>query len=172
MRIRLFIILNKLIYLNSNKRFSVLFMLSSLFCYGTLQEKSVFETVSGICAQSQSASLQGFRRFRVARADYPAIVACSEIEGEIEGDSNGGSSVQGLVWHSVDLSALRRLDKFEGPFYQRKIVTIATAEQARRKAWTYVLAPTRYNLITDEPWDLTEYRTAFLKRFARSAKRF
>lgn len=135
-------------------------MITSLFCYGTLQEKTVFETVSGLSVQSQSASLEGYKRFRVARADYPGIIPCDV------------SNVQGLVWHSIDLLALRKLDAFEGPFYQRKIVTIVTGDHAQKKAWAYVFAPNCQHLITDEPWELDNYRAAFLKRFSLSPKRF
>ena len=64
----------------------------------------------------------------------------------IEGDRH--DRVAGVLYVGLDDRAWRRLDRFEGDLYERRLVRIAT-----RDAFTYVLAGTWRHRLAAEPWD-------------------
>ena len=120
-----------------------------LFAYGTLQVPELF---AALCGQpdrtAQPAVLRGFERRRVIRAVYPAVVEAP------------GRHTPGCVWEGIDARALARLDAFEGELYVRRTAAIELDSGGRVEAWVYVLGDHARARLSDEPWDLREFRQA------------
>lgn len=135
-------------------------MTHALFVYGTLQESSIIQAVTGKVFQANTALLRGYRRNRVKDAQYPAIVPDSK------------SLVQGQFLFDVDDVSLACLDSFEGEYYQRLPVTVELLSGEAFAASAYVLAPAWTHLLSEEPWDLAYFRTHDLERFRTTYRNF
>ncbi len=129
-------------------------MIKRLFCYGTLMEPAVFRQMAGCLPESTAAKLPGYRCYRVRNADYPGIRAGFEHD-----------VVRGLLYQPVNSAQLRRLDRFEGEYYRRKLVKIECLDGQTCMAWAYVINPRFEFMLTNEPWSLKDYRASFLRRF-------
>ena len=126
-----------------------------IFAYGTLRFDDVMEAVVGRRFDGVPARLHGYRRCRVRAQPYPAILAAAE------------ETTEGVAFSGVDDEALALLDVFEGSLYVREWVTLETGAGA----WTYVVAPGKEHLLSDQSWDpddfLLEHGEAFLESCRR-----
>jgi gamma-glutamylcyclotransferase (GGCT)/AIG2-like uncharacterized protein YtfP len=120
----------------------------SLFSYGTLEIPLVIEAVTGKSFPSTAAVLPDFARFLLQGEMYPGIFR------------DGGSEVTGVLYEQVDRDSLALLDLFEGDFFRREEVQVATPSEPQVDAYTYVVPPERRLLFSDQPWD----REAFISR--------
>lgn len=98
----------------------------ALFCYGTLLYPPLLNHLLGGEADVCEACLIGYRCLAVKGEKYPGIVP------------SAGSSVWGQLVQRVPAGAWHRLDRYEGEFYQRKIVRITLDTGAQAEAWAYV----------------------------------
>lgn len=127
----------------------------NIFTYGSLMFPLVWNSVAKGRYQSSTACLQGYRRCALRGEDYPAVIA----------DQTSGI-VEGKLYYRVTADDLRRLDDFEGIYYQRHTVTVSVGERPV-PAEVYVLK-TRYAFIaTEEPWDEKAFQRSALPRFLR-----
>ncbi len=122
----------------------------NVFAYGTLMWPEVLEAVTGLQLAGEPHTLMGYKRLRVKGEIYPVIVP------------SAGDSVDGVLYQDVDVSALGRLDVFEGEAYNRIIESISGTD-----AWVYVLSD-RWRHIADSkcwfPEQLTQDQLAgFMK---------
>ena len=140
----------------------------SAFFYGTLMSPRVLHRVChgphlpysttrnlNPALTVKPALLTGFRRHRVRRADYPAIVP--DAEGTVRGTLVEGLN-EGDMW---------RLDIFEGDDYERRRVTVRPIEKDGERippselgtdveCETYVWIASRREL-EDREWDFDEF---------------
>ncbi|MBN2636088.1 MAG: gamma-glutamylcyclotransferase [Prolixibacteraceae bacterium] len=88
--------------------------MESLFVYGTLCFSEITEKLTGKHFKTECAVLKGYRRRRVAGADYPAIVVDSQSE------------VDGIILKDVDKRSMEIISFYEGEDYsiERLKVTI------------------------------------------------
>ncbi len=103
-----------------------------LFVYGSLLFEPVVRAVAGAALDSCPATLDGYRRYGVAGARYPAIAA------------QPGATVQGRVLRDVPAGAMARLDAYEdvgGGLYEKQRVMVRTEGGTRLTAWAYVAGP-------------------------------
>ena len=123
-----------------------------VFTYGTLLVAEVMEAVAGERFASVPASLDGWERVCVRDAVYPGARAAD------------GASIDGLLWLDVHDDALRRLDRFEGDMYERRVLRVATAD-GPRDAQVYVIPRANEHLLEPVPWDLELGRREHLARY-------
>jgi len=131
-----------------------------LFAYGTLMLPEVMEVVAGRRFASRPAELRGWRRRRLRGAVYPAVVPAA------------GEVTAGVLFEELDHATLARLDRFEGEPYERRLLRVVPESGTGCEAFVYVLRPARQALLSDEPWDETEFRVRQLARYLAGCRAF
>ena len=131
-----------------------------LFAYGTLMLPEVMEIVAGPGRSALPAVLAGHRRRRLHGEVFPALVP------------DAGESVAGVLWDGLDAAALARLDRFEGPLYERTVRRVTLASGEEREACVYVLRPERRELASPEAWDEADFRARHLAAFLAACRAF
>lgn len=127
-----------------------------LFCYGTLQDPAVFLRITGKTACYQTATLDGFVRYRVSGADYPGVIS----------SGHPNTPLEGLLVSRLGRQELKLLDAFEGELYERVLVPVES-EGRRHDAWLYVIKKRYKNRLSNDAWEFELYRERFLKRLLR-----
>ena len=127
-------------------------MVDRLFAYGTLLAPELRCAVLGRALAGKPATLSGYACYRVSRAAYPAVVE------QAAGHTNGE------LFSGIAASEWDALDEFESRLYERRLVEIEAAG-TRLGAYTYVVAETMRECLTDEAWDLERFRRNHLERY-------
>lgn len=109
--------------------------------------------VSGERPSHQKARLNGFFCSKLHGETYPGIYA--DVE----------HSVEGVLYFDVSQSALARLDRFEGDYYQRNEITVLCSSQGKILATTYIIKPQYSNLLTGKLWNYEEFLQHGKKEF-------
>jgi gamma-glutamylcyclotransferase (GGCT)/AIG2-like uncharacterized protein YtfP len=125
----------------------------SLFAYGTLELPELMEALTGFRPDSIDAVLEGYARFLLRGRSYPGIV-----ESE-------GARTAGRLYHALDAAALTRLDRFEGPLYERRIVEVRPASGDGVAAHVYVLRREHRALLTTRPWERAHFAREHLEAY-------
>jgi gamma-glutamylcyclotransferase (GGCT)/AIG2-like uncharacterized protein YtfP len=133
---------------------------TALFAYGTLMLPAVMEAVTGRRFPGRAAVLRGFARHRLRGRLYPAAVEAP------------GALLQGRLYEGIDPATLARLDRFEGPLYERRRVTVEPAPGAGVEAELYVLAASWRAELIPEPWDGAAFAALHLGAYLRSCEAF
>ena len=135
-------------------------MTSSLFAYGTLEIEPVMETVTGRSFGSTPAALSNFARFLLRGRTYPGIFR------------DDGSEVRGVLYEKVDRDSLALLDLFEGDFFRRERVQVATSSRPRVDACAYVVPLERRAAFSTQPWDREAFAMLHLGEFLLQCREF
>lgn len=106
---------------------------------------------------SEVVRLEGYARFRVSGELYPGIVGCP------------GEQTVGLLYRHVDGRSLVLLDRFEGPLYVRRAVTVMRANGTVCRAQAYVVPGHRRDRLSAERWDLQRFEALHLRSFLSTA---
>lgn len=117
----------------------------NLFAYGTLMDTEIMTQVSGTTHRSQKATLLQYVRKRVSGEVYPAIIK-----------QNDGS-VDGIVYFNVSSEELDRLDKFEGPFYERTEVVAVNDDGESISTHAYVIAADSAHQLSNDNWSYEHF---------------
>lgn len=117
------------------------------FTYGSLMCDDIMAAVCGARFAWQPARLAGHARHPVRNEAYPGMVAAAD------------GTVNGVLYLDVDDAALARLDRFEGPQYERRTVTVALADGSAAAAETYVFRADHAHLLLPGPWDFVAFLT-------------
>jgi len=121
--------------------------MACLFVYGTLMDTEVFFAVTGIPQpESEKALLQDFARYQVRKAPYPGILPYP------------GGRVDGLLLFDLPSALWPRLDEFEGPLYERRPLTVTTADSLVTAAWAYIVPQHLGAYLSNAPWSLERFR--------------
>ena len=131
--------------------------MQNLFIYGTLQFLSILKTITGKTFVVKPAVLNGFKRYRVKNAEYPAIIP------------NAGSKISGYIVEMVDDISLNAIDNFEGVEYEKREVTI-TVNGKYILGLTYVWIAGSENL-DDYDWDMSYFEKKYLKFYVDELSR-
>lgn len=113
--------------------------MESLFVYGTLCFSEITEKLTGKNFQTECAVLKGYRRRRVAGADYPAIVVDSQSE------------VDGIILKDVDKRSLAIISFYEGEYYSIKRLKVTINNQLTEVSvfvWNSAISE-----LENEDWD-------------------
>ena len=132
--------------------------MQNLFAYGTLMCDDIMTEVSGRRFSCVPAILRGYRRMRVKREHYPALVAAT------------GSHVEGVLYLDVSQPAWARLDRFEGEAYTREPVQVELPDGSEIAAATYVVHGDFTTCLDETEWDLATFHRDGKESFRASYK--
>lgn len=123
------------------------------FFYGTLMDEDVRRAVLGVRALAplESATLEGWRRVKMAGVSYPMIVRARNHK------------VDGILMHGIDRRAHELLQEYEGAEYAMIGVEVRTAD-ARISARMFVPRP-GLPVRGRAPWDLVTWQRRHKRRF-------
>ncbi len=128
-------------------------MRHDLFCYGTLQIPAVIQAVVGRRFRGRRATLPGYGAFQVRQAEYPGLGPAP------------GLNATGQVYFDLTSRELSILDRFEGPLYQRRRLTIRTCDGRRRGVWGYVVKPAHRRRLSPTLWNRHDFMRRHYHRF-------
>ncbi len=115
-------------------------MAHDLFVYGALLFDDVFAAVTGAPARRVPATLDGFARYRIRGATYPAMVR------------EPGAHTEGAIYLGLDGEAMGALDRFEGEMYVREVVEVRLEDASLQSVETYVFLESLRDLLDAELW--------------------
>jgi gamma-glutamylcyclotransferase (GGCT)/AIG2-like uncharacterized protein YtfP len=134
-------------------------MSNALFAYGTLMVPEIWQAVTQLPGPSPSRPglLRGYQRRRVEGADFPGIFA----------SGNNDDIVPGCAYEDVAPKTFDLLDRYEDHFYQRLEVNVEVddGQPATLSCQTYIIPETGLGILSDEPWDLDDFKANALKRY-------
>ncbi len=136
------------------------FRVMHIFAYGSLMIPGVMRAVTGRDFVSIPAFLRDHARYRVRGESYPGMI------------QDKGSMTPGVLYLDLDHDAVKRLDDFEGAWYERTPVGTETGEGKILKAETYLFKPEYRGLLTRDPWDLEAFARKDLRTFLENDKGF
>lgn len=131
---------------------------AQVFTYGCLMIPPVMETVTGRLFATEPALLQGFARYALRGETYPGLVPEST------------AATEGVLWRHVDDDSLRRLDEFEGDWYERQRVTAIVGDKPL-SVDTYVLVQAQHHRVSHRRWLRDRFETRYLQDFLSSYER-
>jgi len=102
--------------------------------------------------QKSPGCITGFRRVGVRNEDYPGLV-------------KGDGIVTGCIWYEVDDRNLKRLDVFEGEYYERKTIIAVNESGENLEVNVYIFRNSFRKLLTETDWDVDEFERSGLKKF-------
>jgi gamma-glutamylcyclotransferase (GGCT)/AIG2-like uncharacterized protein YtfP len=125
----------------------------NVFTYGSLMFAPVWsQVVDGVYAPIP-ARLDGFQRLAVKGEAYPAAVPLPT------------GSMKGLLYPNISPNDLARLDAFEGKYYLRTPVTVATANGVYVTAWAYILDGQYRHILDTAEWDVGTFAAEGIQHF-------
>ena len=127
----------------------------NLFVYGTLLFDEVRDQVASSRYRYCPGHVTGYKRVKVQRQIYPALI-------------KGHGTVDGRLLFDITSEDLIRLDAFEGAYFNRRSVTVATEKDESMAAEVYELNPNHYDIIEDEPWIPADFKQHDLPIFLRT----
>jgi len=133
--------------------------MNRLFAYGTLLFPEVLRVVTGRALDARPATLDRHRRHRVVGEIFPAVIEAGDDD-----------RVVGALYDGLTGDDWRRLDRFEGDLYDRRVVVVRCGG-ARVEAQTYVLGAAARHRLDARAWDpeafALEHLAGFLERIRR-----
>lgn len=130
----------------------------AIFAYGTLQIPEVMTAVTGRIFPSQPAELRSYGRFSLRGLAYPGI------------RWQPGAVTGGRLYRDIDAVSLQRLDQFQDAFYRRQSLIIVDSSGEAVAAEVYVISKEYYGMLSEEAWDIEQFRTRSLSGFLQNCK--
>ncbi len=123
------------------------------FFYGTLMDADVRRAVLGAraAAPAEEATLEGWRRVKMAGVSYPVIVRAR------------GQKVEGVLMHGIDGRGREMLQAYEGDEYAMIGIEVVTCGR-RIDAKVFVPRP-GLPVRARGPWTLDAWQRRFKRRF-------
>lgn len=130
-----------------------------VFTYGTLMFDVVWSQVVRAPYRSTPARLVGFRRCKVRGEAYPCLLP-------------GNGTVDGRLYFDIHSADLERLDRFEGPQYERIQPFCHTKGGLSIPAAVYLWKKEFRHHVDPAPWLLTDFKRQGLRRFLAAYRGF
>ena len=129
----------------------------NVFTYGSLMYDAVWSRLADARYRSVAAVIEGHRRFAVAGETYPALIAAP------------GHRVAGRLWLAVGPADVERLDRFEGPDYQRcrVMVTVDPAVDPSGQLEAQCYRWRDVSRLLPDDWDVAAFERDHLSGFAQ-----
>lgn len=119
--------------------------MADLFTYGSLRCTDIMLQVAGQECPHVPALLRDYFCSRITGETYPGIYP------------EQGKSVTGVVYTGLGAEAIRRLDNFEGEYYERKALSVKREGHGVIAAYGYVVKPQYRHILTGTPWSFDEF---------------
>lgn len=117
---------------------------ANVFTYGSLMYEKVWRQVVGeFSGEPAPALLHGYRRSRIRRENFPAMVADEQ------------SFIPGALYSGVSEEQLALLDEFEGIEYERIDVAVALSASITLNAHAYLYL--EQSKLDPRPWDPDDF---------------
>ena len=130
-----------------------------VFTYGSLMFGRVWRRVVGVENTKAEAMLYGYKRTKIKNEVYPALIP-----------GTASDCVLGQVYMNVEKRGLDKLDRFEGKYYRRRVVSCEMVDEKSISAWVYVFRSLYAYRVIDEPWDPTWFADEGIHRFIAEYK--
>jgi hypothetical protein len=115
--------------------------------------------VAGFLPPTEPAVLRDHARRAVRRAVYPGVLP------------KPGASVDGLLCSGIPVTAMRRLDAFEGALYERRSLPVEAAGSVVH-AEVYVVRRAQRSILADEDWEPARFEARELAAYLEGCRRF
>lgn len=126
-----------------------------IFTYGSLMFPEVWERVVNRRYKSCEAHTAGLVRRKISNSTYPVAFAGSP-ENVLDGR---------LYWN-VSPADLGRLDRFEGEYYERKPILVASGQDETKISADVFLLKPKYKLLAGpDDWSPRHFQKHELQRF-------
>ena len=132
----------------------------NIFTYGSLMFPSVMKAVTGLEFPAKRARVKNYARFKVKGESYPGLTPLK------------GAVTEGVLYIGVDVLSVRRLDDFEGEFYERGEVAADTLDGESLIVHAYVIKAQYRDRLSSEPWDPERFEANDLRGFMASYRGF
>lgn len=106
-----------------------------------------------------AATLAGYQRFKFIDRTFPGII------------KNDACSIEGALYKDIDEKILERLDQFESVMYERRLLDVQVDDQIEQ-AFVYVVKDEYRDCLSEEEWDLDEFKRKYLKFYLRDISEF
>jgi len=126
--------------------------MTNLFVYGSLMYDEVWKLIVDGDFEKSKGQISGYRRVVVKDEEYPGLVAGEDI-------------VAGCIWYGVDHNNIRRLDSFEGEYYERIPAQAINEAGDCVEVSVYRFKKHFYGLLENKDWDVNEFEKSGLKKF-------
>lgn len=126
--------------------------MTNLFVYGALMYDEVWNRIVSGEFRKTNAELSGYRRLAVKDEDYPGLVKSS-------------GTVEGYIWFGIDDENLKKLDVFEGEYYERISAFAVDNTGNKIEVDIYYFRNKYHHLFEDHEWDVKKFETSGLKKF-------
>ena len=134
--------------------------LINTFVYGSLMFDAVWNILISTRYRKTAARLDGYARVCVRGEVYPGLVQAP------------GRSVNGMLIHGVRPEDVAILDRFEGEYYERVPVKVATGQGGASRAETYLFNEQAAHLLTDSEWSVEEFARSGINAFLAEYRGF
>lgn len=132
-------------------------LIDSLFLFGTLKDRGLFEIVLGANTDFSPAIAPGFSIWKVQNAVYPIMV------------KDGKGEADGLLLKNLTSETIARADFYEQLFdYYLEPIEVNSLNQT---VSTFVYMPQNSIESIQEDWDLGEWQTVSAKETYKFAKK-
>jgi len=121
---------------------------------------AVMKAVTAREFPARRARMKNFARFRVKGESYPGL---TPLEGAV---------TEGVLYMDLDAPSARRLDDFEGEFYERTEIPADALDGESLIAQTYVIKAQYRDRLSSEPWDPERFEADDLREFMASYQGF
>ena len=132
-----------------------------IFTYGSLMFQRVWSSLVSDQYDQRDAILHGYVRKRVQSETYPAA-----LQGETH------DKIRGKVYLDVNEADIKKLDAFEGVYYQQRIVELELADNSRLAACIYVFKDEYRHLATEQDWDPDWFAKVGIESFMQQYQGF
>lgn len=120
--------------------------MQNLFVYGTLLYPELWQRLVRRHYRQAPARLANHRRLQVKGERYPGLIPCK------------GHRVDGRVYFNVQPQELRRLDRYEGEYYEQKAVTVVLEDGTLVSAITYLFKKRYRARLAGREWHPSQSR--------------
>ena len=132
----------------------------NIFTYGSLMFPSVMKAVTGLEFPAKRARVKNYARLKVRGESYPGLTPSE------------GAVTEGVLYLDVDELSVKRLDAFEGEFYERGEVAAGTLDGESLTAHAYLIKARYRDRLSSAPWDPEHFEKADLREFMASYRGF
>lgn len=116
-------------------------LVSSLFCYGTLEFPEIMYRVTGEIFPYEPAWIKDYARYLVKNQSFPGLIY------------EHGACTTGTLYHELKPRHLKRLDAYEGLLYSREKLCVETEVEECCQALVYVIPEQKKTMLSSRPWD-------------------